>query len=281
METIIFLAAPITACFLLSGILGYFGNHILSRGVIFVDIAVAQVAALGTMIGILIGATEGSLISSLFSLGFTLIVVSAFAVSKFKHKEISQEVIIGIIYCLALSGAMLMVDMVNGGSNFIQKTITGAILWVTWKDNLVIFIIFSVVFLFHLIFLKRFIKISQGDRDSFHPSELRLLELVFYISFGIVVVQSVKVGGIFMVFMYLIGPAAMTLFITENWKKRFVLSWILGFLGSVIGLIVSFVYNFPNGPAIVCTLGLMLFIIALITNNKKSQKAIVTLDETN
>ncbi|MBN2411357.1 metal ABC transporter permease [candidate division KSB1 bacterium] len=274
MESILFLAAPITACFLLSGILGYFGNHILSRGVIFVDIAVAQVAALGTMIGILLGANEGSLFSSLFSLGFTLIIVSAFAISKFKHKEFSQEVIIGIIYCMALAGAMVMVDMVSGGSNFIQKTITGAVLWVTWKDILVIFLIFLIVFLFHLVFLKRFIKISQGNRDSFHPSELRLLELVFYISFGIVVVQSVKIGGIFMVFMYLIGPAAMTLFITENWKNRFILSWIFGFGGSIIGLVISFIYNFPNGPAIVCTLGLMLIIIPLFSNNKKQSSLV-------
>jgi len=271
MEIIQFLAAPFTACFLLAGILGYFGNHILSRGVIFVDIAVAQVAALGTMIGILIGVNEGSLFSSLFSLGFTLLIVSAFAISKFKHKEISQEVIIGFIFCMALAGAMLMVDMVTGGSNFIQKTLTGVILWVTWKDNLILFIIFSVVVILHLFFLKRFITISQGDRDSFHPSELRLLELVFYISFGIVIVQSVKIGGIFMVFMYLIGPAAMTVFITESWKKRFILSWVFGFFGSIIGLLISFKYNFSNGPTIVCILGLMLFIIALVSKKPNKQ----------
>jgi len=273
MDTILFLAAPITACLLLSGILGYFGNHILSRGVIFVDIAVAQVAALGTMIGILLGANEGSLFSSLFSLGFTLIIVSAFAISKFKHKEFSQEVIIGIIYCMALAAAMVMVDMVTGGSNFIQKTLTGAILWVTWKDNLILFIIFSVILLLHMFFLKKFIKISQGERDSFPLSELRLLELVFYITFGIVVVQSVKIGGIFMVFMYLIGPAAMTHFITENWRKRFFLSWIFGFLGSLIGLFVSFKYSFSNGPTIVCTLGLMLFFIALFSKNPNKHTA--------
>ncbi|MBN2356320.1 metal ABC transporter permease [candidate division KSB1 bacterium] len=271
MDTLLFLSAPFTACLLLVGILGYFGNHILSRGVIFVDIAVAQVAALGTMIGILLGFAEGSFYSSLFSLGFTLVVVSLFAVSKFQHREISQEVIIGIIYCLALAAAMLLVDMVPGGSNYIQKTLTGAILWVTWTDNLLTFVIFASVATIHLFVIKRFIKISMGEKGGLTRSQLLWSELIFYVTFGIVIVNAVKIGGIFLVFMYLIGPAATALFISEKWSLRFIFSWLIGFVGSVIGVLISYHYDFSNGPTIVCVLGLFLILIGLLSKNNKKE----------
>ena len=269
MDTLSFLAAPFTACLLLVGILSYFGNHILTRGVIFVDIAVAQVAALGTMIGIVLGAAEGSFVSSAISLGFTILIVSAFALSKFKHKEVSQEVIIGIIYCVALAVAYLLVDSVEGGSNFVQKTFTGAILWVTWKTILWSFGLYVLIGVIHLFFYKRLIKISNGQRNDFKPSQLNLLELLFYISFGIVVVDAVKIGGIFVVFMFLIGPASISLFLTSKWSHRFIISWIVGIIGSAVGIFVSYNYNFPNGPTIVVTLGFMLILVAIVSMKQK------------
>ncbi|OQX88455.1 hypothetical protein B6D60_02205, partial [candidate division KSB1 bacterium 4484_87] len=133
-ENIIFLAAPITISVLLAGILSYFGNHILTRGIIFIDIALAQIAALGTMIGLLAGLAEGSTGVELVSLIFTLAVISIFALTKFEKQVIPQEAIIGIIYGLGLGLAMLLAEKIPGGSNYITKTITGNILWVTWGD---------------------------------------------------------------------------------------------------------------------------------------------------
>ena len=270
LDTILFLAAPFTACLLLVGILSYFGNHILTRGVIFVDIAVAQVAALGTMIGILLGASEGSVFSLVISLGFTILIVSIFAISKFKHKELSQEVIIGIIYCVALSIAYLLVDSVEGGSNFVQKTFTGAILWVSWKAVFWSFGLYSIVGIVHLFFYKRFIKISDGKHHDIKPSHLTLLDLLFYISFGVVIVDAVKIGGIFVIFMFLIAPASISAFLTNKWSTRFIISWITGLLGSIIGIIVSYMYNLSNGPTIVVILGIMLIFIALFTNKQQA-----------
>jgi zinc/manganese transport system permease protein len=271
METIIFLSAPFTACLLMVAMLSYFGNHILTRGVIFIDIAVAQVAALGTMIAILLNFDQGSNFTFLFSLGFTIIVISLFALTKFKHRELSQEVIIGIIYCVALAAAMLLADSVLGGSNYIQKTMSGAILWVTWKENLFIFISFIIVGFIHFLWFDQFIKISEGKTQSLTAFKLRWLEMVFYVSFGIAVVLSVRIGGIFVVFMYLISPAATVLFFTDNWKIRIVGSWIIGFIGSVIGVVVSYQCNCPNGPTIVCVLGLILALAAIITHKTKIQ----------
>jgi zinc/manganese transport system permease protein len=265
-ENLIFLAPPITACILLAGILSYFGNHILSRGIIFIDIAVAQIAALGTMIGLLLGFTEESFAVELSSYIFTLIVISVFALTKFKKQKISQEAIIGIIYCLGLGLALLLAEKIPGSSNYITKTITGNILWVTWEEVLHSFILFAVIGLIHVFLNKYFIRISSSEKGDlpFSIRKVRFFELIFYITFGIVIVKAVPIAGIFLVFILLVAPTAAVTLFTGNWKKRFIWSWLIGFLGSVFGVYVSYVFNISNGPAIVCILGILVFLLAFV-----------------
>ncbi len=264
-DNLIFLSAPIIMSILLAGILSYFGNHILSRGIIFIDIAVAQIAALGTMIGLLLGFAENSFSIELSSYFFTLIIISIFALTKFKKQKISQEAIIGIIYCIGLGLALLLAEKIPGGSNYITKTITGNILWVTWTQVLYSFLLFSAIGIIHFFFRKYFTKISDFATKEELPYSLkkvRQYELLFYITFGIVIVKAVPIAGIFLVFILLVAPtAAITLF-TNNWKKRFIWSWVIGFLGSVVGVYLSYTFNISNGPTIVCLLGIIVFILA-------------------
>ncbi|MBN1820057.1 MAG: metal ABC transporter permease [Prolixibacteraceae bacterium] len=267
LDNLIFLSAPIAGSILLAGILGYFGNHILSRGIIFIDIAVAQIAALGTMIGLLLGFAEDSVSVEISSYVFTLIVISFFALTKFQKQKISQEAIIGIIYCLGLGLALLLVEKIPGGSNYITKTITGNILWVTWKQVIYCALLFALIGIIHIYFRKQFKGISDSNRNGSLPFSIqktRMFELVFYITFGIVIVKAVPIAGIFLVFILLVAPtAAITLF-TSNWKKRFIGSWVIGVVGSVLGIYISYVFNISNGPAIVCLLGISVFILAFV-----------------
>ncbi len=264
-ENILFLAAPITACVLLAGILSYFGNHILSRGIIFIDIALAQIAALGTMIGLLLGFAEESMSVELISLSFTLIIIIVFALTKFEKQTIPQEAIIGIIYGLGLGLAMLLAEKIPGGSNYITKTITGNILWVTWEMVISCLILFLAIGLIHVIYRKQFIKISESKNDlPFSIRKVRLYELIFYITFSIVVVRAVTIGGIFLVFVLLIAPTAMATLFTQRWSLRFIWSWVIGILGSFIGIFLSYNFNISNGPAIVCLLGITVFILAFL-----------------
>ena len=161
-DNIIFLGAPITISILFAGILGYFGNHILTRGIIFIDIALAQIAALGSMIGLLLGFAEDSLSVELISLLFTLIIISIFALTKFEKQAVPQEAIIGIIYGLGLGLAMLLAEKIPGGSNFITKTITGNILWVTWDKILNCFMIFALIGLIHVTVPDQWVEIVQS-----------------------------------------------------------------------------------------------------------------------
>ncbi|MFC2137646.1 metal ABC transporter permease [Bacteroidota bacterium] len=261
-STLTFLAPSIAACILLSAILGYYGNHILTRGIIFIDIAVAQIAALGTLLGILIGFAEESGQTQFVSYGFTTIAITVFSLTKTKKQIIPQEAIIGIFYCIALGIALLLAEKIPGGSNFITKTITGNILWVTWKNILSCFLFLAVIAAI-LIFLDKRLKEVTFNSISTESNikRIKLLDVLFYISFGFVIVKAVPILGIFLVFILLIAPAAIMRMFTQNWKKQLIWSWIAGSLGSIIGIYLSYSLNISNGPAIVCLLGITVFII--------------------
>jgi len=263
LENLQFLSVPIFTVVLMAGMLGYFGNHILTRGIIFIDIAVAQIAALGTMIGIFMGFAEESFSVEIVSMIFTLAIIVFFALTKFEKQLIPQEAIIGIIYGLSLGVATLLAEYISGGSNYITKTITGNILWCTWSDIKSCLIIFSVIGVIHIFLGKNFIKISDSkDKFPFSAAKVRIMEMIFYMTFGIVVVKAVPIGGIFLVFILLIAPTSIATFFTQKWSSRFIWSWIIGVIGSVIGMIVSYNLDISNGPAIVCLIGISVFILA-------------------
>ena len=274
MDTIIFLGPPIAISLLLSIILGYFGNHILSRGIIFIDIALAQVAALGTMIGLLLGFAEESLGLELASYFFTIVVIGIFAFTKFANQKVPQEAYIGIIYCLGLGLALLLAEKISGGSNFISKTITGNILWTTWKDVWVSLTFFALIGIIHAIFQKSFRSITMKNTDNSTLIRTRLFDMLFYMTFGIVIVKAVPIGGVFLIFILLIAPAASVTLFTNNWKKRLIGSWIIGAVGSVTGILLSYSLNISNGPAIVCLLGSLAVILTLwVVIRKEPAKA--------
>ncbi|MBN2007971.1 metal ABC transporter permease [candidate division KSB1 bacterium] len=264
-QTLIFLSAPITACVLLAGMLSYFGNHILTRGIIFIDISLAQIAALGTMLGLLLGYTEGSSSVEIISLLFTIVVITLFALTKREKQTIPQEAIIGIIYALGLGLAMLLAEKIPGGSNYITKTISGNILWVTWKQVLSSLLIFIPISVIHMIFQKQFIAISESKRKlPFSISHVRKFEMLFYMTFSIVVVRAVMIGGIFFVFVLLIAPTAIATLFHSAWRLRFIWSWSIGLAGTIVGIYLSYQFNISNGPAIVCLLGGLVYLMTFV-----------------
>jgi zinc/manganese transport system permease protein len=265
-ETLLFLATPVTASIILAGMLGYFGNHILARKIIFIDIAVAQIAALGTMIGLLLGFAEGSPEVQVLSYLVTGIIIGAFAFLRTNALPIPAEAVIGIIYCLGLAVSLLLAERIPGGSNYITKTITGNILWVTWDKVIKLGLLFAAIGLIHAFLGKRLLDLSS--QTNHQPSGIqrkeRLLNLLFYITFGIVVVKSVLIGGIFLVFTLLIAPCVAAAMFVKTWKGRLLWSWIIGILGTLAGIMISYWLNISNGPAIVCVLGLLVLVLATV-----------------
>jgi len=265
-ETLLFLATPIIASIILAGMLGYFGTHILARRIIFIDIAVAQIAALGTMIGLLLGYAEEAMEVQMLSYLFTLIIIGGFAFLKSNALPIPMEAVIGIIYCLGLALSLLLAEKIPGGSNFITKTITGNILWVTWDKVIKLGVLFAAIGLIHVLLGRKFHDLSNKEnrKDSGMTLNERFLNLLFYITFGVVVVKAVLIGGIFLVFTLLIAPAVAASMFVLSWKGRLLWAWIIGLAGTVAGILISYWLNISNGPAIVCLLGLLVFIMAFV-----------------
>jgi zinc/manganese transport system permease protein len=265
-DTLLFLSTPMVAGVLLALMLGYFGSHILRRGIIFIDIAIAQLAALGTMIGLILGFAEESLQVQLFSYLLTLFIIGGFAFLKPKATPIPTEAIIGIIYCIGLALAILLAEKIPGGSNYITKTITGNILWVTWKKVINLGLLFAGIGVIHGWLGKSFNQISDEvcNGNQAFTIKLKLMNLIFYITFGVVVVKAVLIGGIFLVFTLLIAPATAAALFFQNWKNRLIFSWSLGVIGTVSGILLSYSMNISNGPAVVCLLGILVFTLALV-----------------
>ena len=206
----------------------------------------------------------------LVAYGFTIFVIGIFAFTKFANQKIPQEAYIGIIYCIGLGMALLLAERISGGSNYISKTITGNILWATWKDVLISFFVFSAIGLVHVLFQKRFRAISEDPSHGDSLNQTRLYDMLFYMTLGIVIVKAVPIGGIFLIFILLIAPAATITLFTQNWRKRLIGSWLIGSFGSIIGILLSYTLNISNGPAIVCLLGILAVVLTVFVILRKS-----------
>ena len=259
MEMVTFMAAPFVACLVLVGIHAYFGIHVIQRRVLFVDLAVAQFAALGAVVGFLQGHHPGELGSTLYSMLFATIAAGVFAITRVRHERVPQEAVIGITFVVASAAAILVADRAPEGAEHIKETLAGSLLWVTWPTVVKDLVIYSAVGLFHWLLRKRFMLISFDPAEAFRRGwRVRWWDFLFYLSFGVIITFSVEIGGVLMVFSYLVIPACIAILLTDRMGPRLFLGWTIGVIGSAFGLVASYHWDFPTGPAIVVMLGLML-----------------------
>lgn len=261
-----FMLAPFVACMVLVGIHSYLGLHVIAREVIFVDLSLAQMAALGSVIALLVGAAPDSQTAFVSSLVFTAVGAAVFALTRTSGKgRIPHEAIIGIVYVVASAAAILVADKAPRGAEAIRDTMVGAIIWVTWPTILKKAVAYLALGLFHYVLRRRFLTIS------FHPEaaeregwKIKWWDFWFYISFGVAVTISVPVAGVLMVFTMLVVPAAIAFLFTRDIRKLVLISWGSGALASLLGLWLSYVGNLPTGPLIVCMYGLLLAVAGLL-----------------
>lgn len=258
-EMLSFMAAPFAACLVLVGIHAYFGIHVIERRVLFVDLAVAQFAALGAVVGFAAGHHPGELGSTLYSMGFATVAAALFALTRMRHEKLPQEAIIGITFVVASAAAILIADKAPEGAEHIKETLAGSLLWVTWPTVIKDLVIYSVVGIFHWLLRHRFLLITTDPDEAYRRGWMvRWWDFLFYLSFGVIITFSVEIGGILMVFSYLVIPACIAILLADSMRTRLILGWLMGWLGSALGLVASYVWDFPTGPAIVVVLGLML-----------------------
>jgi zinc/manganese transport system permease protein len=246
-EAVAFLAAPFCMCLVLAGIHCYLGLHVLARGVIFVDLSLAQVAAFGATLAILLGFDHHDSATYFVSLAATFVAAALFALARRHERAFSQEAIIGIVYALSSAAVVLVVDRMAHGAEHIKDVLVGQVLWVTWADVAKVTVIYGAVGAVHLIFRRPLLNVSFGREQ---PNQ-GFWDFLFYALFGVVITSSVSVAGVLQVFSYLIVPALVGSLFFGSVRARLIFGWILGFTLSLVGMLLSYVWDLPAGAFIV------------------------------
>lgn len=246
-EAFQFLAAPIAMCIILAGIHCYLGLHVLARGVIFVDLSLAQVAAFGATLALMLGMDHDSSQTYFLSLGSTFVAALLFALARKRERQFPQEAIIGITYALGAGAVVLVVDRLAHGAEHIKELLVGQILWVTWPAVAKTAAIYAAVGLVHYLFRRQIIGASFGQHQGSHAR----WDFLFYALFGVVITSSVSVAGVLQVFAYLIVPALVSSLFFSTIRSRLLFGWALGIVMSVVGMAMSYVWDFPSGAFIV------------------------------
>jgi zinc/manganese transport system permease protein len=263
-----FLAAPFVASLIVTGIHAYLGLHVVERGVIFVDLSLAQIAALGATIALLLPASGGDPHHpSVYwlSLGFTFVGAAIFSTIRSRRARIPQEAIIGISYAVASAATILAMSKSTSQAEHLKDMLVGNILAVSWRQVAETAVLYAVIGLFHYLYRQKFLTISlDPEAAEAQGVSVRFWDFLFYVSFGFVVTRSVAIAGVLLVFCYLIVPSVAAMLYADRIGPRLAIGWTMGTVVSALGVYLSLVLDLPTGATIVCTFGLVLVLMAAV-----------------
>lgn len=244
-DVMFFLAAPLVMAFILAGIHCYFGLHVLQRGVIFIDLSLAQVAALGTVVAFLSGSEHDSISSYLMSLAFTLAAALFLSWVNHHNKKVSQEAVIGILYALASALVIVLIDLLSHGSEHLKSALVGQLLWVTWptvaKTAAIYLAVGGVLWTFRKALFQA----------SFEGARHWGWDFLFYALFAIVITSSVHVAGVLLVFSLLIVPALVSTLFEDTFRRRLLFAWAFAVVFCCLGILSSYLLDWPAGASLV------------------------------
>ena len=259
---------PFVACMVLVAMLSYLGLHVIAREVIFVDLSLAQIAALGATMALLMPISLGDPHAPVvywISLGFTFIGAAVFSMIRTRRARIPQEAIIGISYAVASAAAILAMSKSTSQAEHLKDMLVGNIIAVSWDEVLRTAVLYGIIGAFHYVFRSKFLAISiNPQRAEAAGISLRFWDFLFYASFGFVVTSSVAIAGVLLVFCYLIVPSVAAMLFADRIGPRLAIGWSMGTIVSALGVYLSLVLDLPTGATIVCTFGLVLVVLALV-----------------
>src|SRR2546423_4905763 len=274
MEILPFLLAPFVASLILTGIHAYLGVHVVERGVIFVDLALAQIAALGATVAVVVGMDPHGRAACWTSLAFTFLGAGFFAFARSSRGHIPQEAFIGIAYAVASATAILLMSKATGETEHLKDMLVGNILAVSWPEVRKTAFLYGAIGIFHFIFRKKFLTISMNHGKAEKSGlNVRFWDFLFYASFGFVVTSSVAIAGVLLVFCYLIVPSVGAMLFADRIGPRLAIGWTMGTLVSALGVYLSVQLDTPTGATIVVTFGgvlILMFLLHLILHHGRS-----------
>jgi len=262
---------PFLMCLVLTGIHAYLGLHVIAREVVFVDIALAQIAALGATAAFLWGYDLESWGSYVFGLTFTILGASVFALTRSRERRVSQEAVIGVVYAVSAAAAVLVADRTPHGAEHLRSMLVGSILAVRGSEVIKVACLYAVVGLFHWLCRRPFLLISTNPDKAYDDGwRVRWWDFLFYASFGVVVTSSVRIAGVLLVFSYLIVPTLAANLLGGTVSRRLAVAWGFGTFVSVVAMVASAIFDLPTGATVVCAFGLILLVLAVITRTTGS-----------
>ena len=267
------LGLPFLVCMLMSSILGYLGTHVLKREVIFIDIALAQIAAVGSIAAHMIFEAHGDSVTTyLCSFGCVLLAAGFYAFVRSRIFQISLEAVIGISYAIAAAAALFLVGVAPGGHMHIQHILSGSLLWTCWRQIITSLIVFSLIGLAFYLIRKPITEISNSYQKG-TAKGLRVVfwDFIFYVLLGVVITLSVQVGGIVVVFAYLIIPATISAVFSSRLGIQLTIIGVTAITSSLGGLLFAYHLDFSIGPAIVLCLCCELIIVGLINKLRQTR----------
>jgi zinc/manganese transport system permease protein len=260
-ELVAILWAPFLMCLVLTGIHAYLGIHVIAREVVFVDIALAQIAALGAAVALLAGFELESGVSYLFGLGATLLGALVLALTRSRERRVSQEAVIGVVYAVSAAAAVLVADQTPHGAEHLRGMLLGSLLAVRGSEVARVAALYGIVGIFHWLCRHPFFLISTHPDAAFREGwHVRLWDFLFYASFGLVVTSSVRIAGVLLVFSYLIVPALAGIASGGPIGTRLWVGWAFGTLVSVVGMVASAAFDLPTGATVACAFGVTLLV---------------------
>ncbi len=272
------MSAPFVECLILVGLHSYLGLHVLRRHVIFVDLSLAQIAALGTTVGILFGIYDTeSPASFLFALAFTVLGAAIFALSRFRDERIPQEAFIGLVYAVTAALAVLVVEKTKGVEHLVN-IMHGRLLWVRWTEVATAAVAYSILGAIHYVFRKQFLFISEHPDQAFEKGwNVRAWDFFFYVTFGFTISISVKVAGVLLVFVFLVAPAIIALLLSKNIRTQLWIGWVTGVIVTTVGMSLSWWADMPTGPMVVSFYGVVLLLVALVLYVVRAERTSIAL----
>jgi len=275
------MALPLLACLLLVLILPALGRHVLARGVIFVDLALAQIAALGQSVAFLLGAEPHDPAMYYWSFGFTLLGAALFSFLWDREHSVLQEAFIGISFSLATAATLLLLSNAPHGAEHVSGALSGEALgWVTWKDIAIMATLFTIVGTFLFVNRRKLMLCSEDPKEARRQGlSVKKWDFFFYAAFGLVVTSSVKVAGVLAVFSYLIVPIVCSTLLGRRGRGQLYWAWAIAFVVSVLGALLSYKQDWPMGATIVCLFGVSVAIVSLSVRMKYVDEKEVDVEE--
>ncbi|HEX9759230.1 MAG TPA: metal ABC transporter permease [Nitrospiria bacterium] len=259
-----FMRQAIFASSILTFMLAYLGIHVVKRRIVFVDLAIAQLSAVGVAFAMLFDFNP-----LVFSLVFTLVGAGLLSIPEYE-KRIPQEAIMGIIYAVASAIAVLLIANIPHGEADILNLFFGNILGVTTQQLFVLLVVFGFVTFIHILFSKKFIQITETSTvDPSNKSHKRFWNLIFYLTLALVIAVAIRTAGVLLVFSTLVIPAVTALLFFQRFSHLVLTALGIGLIATWTGFISSFQFDLPTGPTIVTALGGWLFFASLVKTSIK------------